>query len=53
MSPLPAGLPIVSRLAEQRTAKQCGTFWQHRFWGHLIRDEWDFYQHFDICTAIR
>lgn len=34
-------------LTERRTAKQCGTFWQHRFWEHLLRDERDFRQHLD------
>jgi len=28
-------------LTPRRSAKQCGTLWQHRFWEHLIRDERD------------
>jgi putative transposase len=34
-------------LTERRVAKQCGTFWLHRFREHLIRDERDFCQHLD------
>ena len=34
-------------LTGRRAAKQCGTFWQHRFWEHLLRDERDFRQHLD------
>lgn len=34
-------------LTARRAAKQCGTFWQHRFWEHLLRDERDFRQHLD------
>ena len=35
----------------RRSAKQCGTLWQHRFWEHLIRDERDFCQHMDYLHA--
>lgn len=31
----------------RRTAKSCGTLWQHRYWEHLLRDERDFRQHLD------
>lgn len=49
MSPVPAGLPIdvSDHLTERRAVKQCGAFWQHRFWEHLIRDEQDFSHHLD------
>lgn len=32
-------------LTERRLHKKCGTFWQHRYWEHLIRDESDLYHH--------
>ena len=32
---------------KRRTANQCGTLWQHRFWEHLIRAERDYLQHRD------
>jgi putative transposase len=38
-------------LTPRRSAKQCGTLWQHRFWEHLIRDERDFRQHMDYLHA--
>jgi len=34
-------------LTERRTAKKCGTIWQHRYWEHLIRDDEDFKKHMD------
>jgi putative transposase len=42
-----AGYARPELLTERRAAKQCGTFWQHRFWEHLLRDEHDFRQHLD------
>lgn len=30
-----------------RTAKGCGTLWQHCYWEHLLRDERDFRHHLD------
>src|SRR5690606_25578166 len=38
-------------LTRRRSAKQCGTLWQHRFWEHLIRDETDFRRHLDYLHA--
>lgn len=38
-------------LTKRRSAKQCGTLWQHRFWEHLIRDDRDFRQHMDYLHA--
>jgi putative transposase len=34
-------------LNARRRKRQQGTFWQHRFWEHLIRDEDDFNRHMD------
>ncbi|MGE8503531.1 MAG: REP-associated tyrosine transposase [Pseudomonas sp.] len=34
-------------LSERRHVKGQGTFWQQRFWEHLIRDECDYARHFD------
>ena len=38
-------------LTNRRSAKQCGTLWQHRFWERLIRDERDFRLHMDYLHA--
>ncbi|MFV0454012.1 MAG: REP-associated tyrosine transposase [Pseudomonas sp.] len=38
-------------LTARRSAKRCGTLWQHRFWEHLIRDEQDFRHHMDYLHA--
>lgn len=42
-----AGYARPEYLTERRTAKQCGTFWRHRFWEHLLRGDHDFRQHLD------
>lgn len=34
-------------LTAHRASKHCGTFWQHRYWEHQIRDEADFRHHMD------
>ena len=34
-------------LTARRTAKKCGTLWQHRYWEHLLRDDADFKHHMD------
>ena len=31
----------------RRSAKHCGTLWQHRYWEHLLRDEADLRTHLD------
>lgn len=39
------------RLTRYRKGKGQGTFWQHRFWEHQIRDERDFRRHLDYVHA--
>jgi putative transposase len=34
-------------LTARRTAKRCGTLWQHRYWEHALRDDADFEHHMD------
>ena len=34
-------------LTKRRCVKRCGTFWQHRYFEHVIRDAQDFMNHID------